>query len=353
MKQYQLIVIGAGPGGYEAAIRAAQLGLSTALVERRQVGGTCLNRGCIPTKAMLHSAQLYRDASRFDLFGLHTENTTFSWSKVHDRKQEVVEKLRTGIEQLIRANKIDFFNNSASILSAHDVQLDQGDETHLYGENILIATGSVPARPPIPGLSLPNVITSDELLEDPSCTQHLEQEILIIGGGVIGVEFASVFSSFGCKVTIVEAMERILPTMDREISQSLSMTLKKRGVEIYTGAMVEKLEQENGKLICHFTQKGTAQSVPAAQVLVAIGRRPNTEGLFGEGFQLENGTRPHCDRRTFSHQCRFDLCDRRRHRKNPAGSYGECTGNLCAHIIAGKEPTNPAEYSSRLYLHRP
>ena len=101
------------------------------------------------------------------------------------------------------------------------------------------------------------------------------------------MEFASVFSSFGCKVTIVEAMERILPTMDREISQSLSMTLKKRGVEIYTGAMVEKLEQENGKLICHFTQKGTAQSVPAAQVLVAIGRRPNTEGLFGEGFQLE------------------------------------------------------------------
>lgn len=98
-------------------------------------------------------------------------------------------------------------------MSAHDVQLDQGDETHLYGENILIATGSVPARPPIPGLSLPNVITSDELLEDPSCTQHLEQEILIIGGGVIGVEFASVFSSFGCKVTIVEAMERILPTM--------------------------------------------------------------------------------------------------------------------------------------------
>lgn len=110
MKQYQLIVIGAGPGGYEAAIRAVQLGLSTALVERRQVGGTCLNRGCIPTKAMLHSAQLYRDASRFDLFGLHTENTTFSWSKVHDRKQEAVEKLRTGIEQLIRANKIDFFN---------------------------------------------------------------------------------------------------------------------------------------------------------------------------------------------------------------------------------------------------
>ena len=338
MKQYQLIVIGAGPGGYEAAIRAAQLGLSTALVERRQVGGTCLNRGCIPTKAMLHSAQLYRDASRFDLFGLHTENTTFSWSKVHNRKQEIVEKLRTGIDQLIRANKIDFFNNSASILSAYDVQLDQGDETHLYGENILIATGSVPARPPIPGLSLPNVITSDELLEDPSCTQHLEQEILIIGGGVIGVEFASVFSSFGCKVTIVEAMERILPTMDREISQSLSMTLKKRGVEIYTGAMVEKLEQENGKLICHFTQKGTAQSVPAAQVLVAIGRRPNTEGLFGEGFQLEMErgrivTDEHFRTSVDSIYAIGDVTA-----KIQLAHMASAQGICAAHIIAGKEP---------------
>ena len=108
MKEYQLIVIGAGPGGYEAAIRAAQLGLTTALIERRDVGGTCLNRGCIPTKAMLHSAQLYREAANFELFGLHTENTSFDWAKVHQRKNDVVVKLRTGIEQLIKANKIDY-----------------------------------------------------------------------------------------------------------------------------------------------------------------------------------------------------------------------------------------------------
>lgn len=286
MKEYQLIVIGAGPGGYEAAIRAAQLGLTTALIERRDVGGTCLNRGCIPTKAMLHSAQLYREAANFELFGLHTENTSFDWAKVHQRKNDVVVKLRTGIEQLIKANKIDFFNNSASIFGKNDVQLDQGEV--IRGENILIATGSVPARPPIPGLDLPNVVTSDELLDDPHFTQadSLAKEILIIGGGVIGVEFASVFSSFGCHVTIVEAMERILPTMDREISQSLNMVLKKRGVSIHTGAMVEKLEQDENGLVCHFTEKGKAQAVPAQQVLVAIGRRPNTQGLFAEGFEV-------------------------------------------------------------------
>ena len=286
MKEYQLIVIGAGPGGYEAAIRAAQLGLTTALIERRDVGGTCLNHGCIPTKAMLHSAQLYREAANFELFGLHTENTSFDWAKVHQRKNDVVVKLRTGIEQLIKANKIDFFNNSASISGKNDVQLDQGEV--IRGENILIATGSVPARPPIPGLDLPNVVTSDELLDDPHFTQadSLAKEILIIGGGVIGVEFASVFSSFGCHVTIVEAMERILPTMDREISQSLNMVLKKRGVSIHTGAMVEKLEQDENGLVCHFTEKGKAQAVPARQVLVAIGRRPNTQGLFAEGFEV-------------------------------------------------------------------
>ena len=114
MNEFKLIVIGAGPGGYEAAIRAAQLGLSTALIERRQVGGTCLNRGCIPTKAMLHSAQLYREASLFDLFGLHTENTSFDWAKIHQRKDEVVSKLPSGNEQHIKANKIKYYNNSAS-----------------------------------------------------------------------------------------------------------------------------------------------------------------------------------------------------------------------------------------------
>lgn len=285
MKEYPLIIIGAGPGGYEAAIRAAQLGLKPALIEARQVGGTCLNRGCIPTKALLHAAQLYRETKQFDSIGLHIEGCSFDISKVHQRKNEVLAQLRSGIEQLIKANKIDLYRGVGTITGPHSVQVvsEEGQE-ELCAENILIAAGSKPARPPIPGLDLPNVVTSDELLflED-----RMYQNLVIIGGGVIGVEFASVYSAFGCTVTIIEAMERILPTMDREISQNLAMILKKRGVKIHTGAMVEKLEQSEQGLSCFFTEKGKAQTAEANGVLVSIGRRPNTEGLFQEGFSVE------------------------------------------------------------------
>lgn len=285
MNEYQLIVIGAGPGGYEAAIRAAQLGLTTALVENRQVGGTCLNRGCIPTKALLHAAALYRGVQEFESVGLCAQGVSFDIQKVHDRKNQVIEQLRSGIEQLIKANKIDLYQGTGTLTGPHSVTVATGEgPVELAGENILVATGSKPSRPPIPGLDLPHVGTSDEFLflED-----KLYENLIIIGGGVIGVEFASVYQSFGCKVTIVEAMDRILPPMDREISQNLAMILKKRGVAIHTGTMVERLEETPEGIACHFTQKGKEQVVTADGVLVAIGRRPNTDGLFAEGFSVE------------------------------------------------------------------
>ena len=285
MNEYQLIVIGAGPGGYEAAIRAAQLGLTTALVENRQVGGTCLNRGCIPTKALLHAAALYRGVQEFESVGLCAQGVSFDIQKVHDRKNQVIEQLRSGIEQLIKANKIDLYQGTGTLTGPHSVTVATGEgPVELAGENILVATGSKPSRPPIPGLDLPHVGTSDEFLflED-----KLYENLIIIGGGVIGVEFASVYQSFGCKVTIVEAMDRILPPMDREISQNLAMILKKRGIAIHTGAMVERLEETPEGIACHFTQKGKEQVVTADGVLVAIGRRPNTDGLFAEGFSVE------------------------------------------------------------------
>ena len=285
MNEYQLIVIGAGPGGYEAAIRAAQLGLTTALVENRQVGGTCLNRGCIPTKALLHAAALYRGVQEFESVGLCAQGVSFDIQKVHDRKNQVIEQLRSGIEQLIKANKIDLYQGTGTLTGPHSVTVATGEgPVELAGENILVATGSKPSRPPIPGLDLPHVGTSDEFLflED-----KLYENLIIIGGGVIGVEFASVYQSFGCKVTIVEAMDRILPPMDREISQNRAMILKKRGVAIHTGAMVERLEETPEGIACHFTQKGKEQVVTADGVLVAIGRRPNTDGLFAEGFSVE------------------------------------------------------------------
>ena len=285
MNQYQLIVIGAGPGGYEAAIKAAQLGLKTALVENREVGGTCLNRGCIPTKALLHAAGLYRGVQEFESIGLSAEGVSFDVQKVHARKNEVISQLRSGIEQLISANKIDLYKGTGTITGEHDVTVKTAEgDVQITSDNILIATGSKPARPPIPGLTLPNVGTSDEFLfmED-----KMYKNVLIIGGGVIGVEFASVYQSFGCNVTIVEAMDRILPPMDKEISRNLDMILKKRGVKIYTGAMVSKIEESENGLACHFTQKGKEQVVEADGVLVSIGRRANTEGLFGEDFTVE------------------------------------------------------------------
>lgn len=285
MYDKQLIVIGAGPGGYVAAIRAAQLGLSVALVENREVGGTCLNRGCIPTKTLLHAAQLFAQAKEFSAIGLTIEGLSYDVNRLYGRKDEVVEQLRAGIEQLVKANKIELIYASASITAPHCVTLTGGETPReLTAENILIATGSVPSRPPIEGLTLPNVVTSDELL---SQGDKVFKRLVIIGGGVIGVEFASVFGALGCEITIVEALERVLPTMDREISQNLAMLLKKRGVAIHTGARVEKITQSGDALICEFTEKDTQCTVEADGILVAIGRRPNTQGLFGEGFAVE------------------------------------------------------------------
>ncbi len=328
MNEYQLIVIGAGPGGYEAAIRAAQLGLTTALVENRQVGGTCLNRGCIPTKALLHAAALYRGVQEFESVGLCAQGVSFDIQKVHHRKNQVIEQLRSGIEQLIKANKIDLYQGTGTLTGPHSVTVATGEgPVELTGENILVATGSKPSRPPIPGLDLPHVGTSDEFLflED-----KLYENLIIIGGGVIGVEFASVYQSFGCKVTIVEAMDRILPPMDREISQNLAMILKKRGVAIHTGAMVERLEETPEGIACHFTQKGKEQVVTADGVLVAIGRPGDLPKPCHDPEKA--GCR-------YSHRRHGGAAggDPRRHRL-PLHSEGQGTGGHCRRRIGGHWP---------------
>ncbi|MDL2214103.1 dihydrolipoyl dehydrogenase, partial [Clostridia bacterium OttesenSCG-928-O13] len=286
MNQYDLVVIGAGPGGYVAAIKAAQAGMAVALVEVREVGGTCLNRGCIPTKALMHSAHLYREMQESDKFGVFAKDITFDIEKMYTRKNEVVSQLRTGVEFLLKANKIDVVRGTGKVSGEGSVVVQTAEGTvDLQAKNILLATGSVPARPPIPGLDLPGVITSDELLEQ---SGTVYKDLVIIGGGVIGCEFATVFSALGCSVSIVEAMDRILPTMDKEISQNLAMILKRRGVAIHTSAMVEKVERGGGGLVCHFSKKEESQSVEAQAVLVSIGRRVNTEGLFTENFSVKS-----------------------------------------------------------------
>jgi len=286
--QYDLIVIGAGPGGYVAAIKAAQKGMKVAVVEKRDVGGTCLNRGCIPTKAILHSSHIYREINNCGELGISADNVSYDIEKIYSRKDEVVIKMRAGVEYLFKANKIELLRGEAKITGVSDVKTvtakdNDGGEKVYQSKNILIATGSVPSRPPIEGLNLDGVITSDELLEQ-SGTAY--KKLIIIGGGVIGVEFATVFNNLGYEVIIIEALDRILPTMDREISQNLSMILKRRGVKIFTGAMVERITKDDDTITCHFTQKGKTLFESAEAALVSIGRKPYHAGLWGDDIHI-------------------------------------------------------------------
>jgi len=287
MREYDLTIIGAGPGGYEAALDAAGIyGMKTALIEKEALGGTCLNHGCIPTKSLLHSADLYRQMKGCDLFGLHAEAVTFDMEKIQERKDEVVSTLRSGIAQLMKQKKVEVIAGTGKILDPHTVEVisSDGGTLRLDTERILIATGSGASVPPIPGADLPGVMTSDELLEKRELPGHL----LIIGGGVIGMEFASVCSAFGTRVTVLEALPRIIANLDKELSQSLKMLMKKRGVTIFTGALVKEIRRSaGGGLECVYEEKEKEQTVSCDEILICTGRRPSTEGLFGENFALD------------------------------------------------------------------
>ena len=291
MSDYQLIVIGAGPGGYTAALRAAKLGLHTAIVERREVGGTCLNRGCIPTKTLLHASQVYSDAAEGARMGVHAWNISYDMGEIFAYKRSVSDKLRQGIHALLKGAKVDVVEGTAQITAPGEVTVTapDGAAVQYTAEHILAATGSVNVRPPIPGLELPGVMTSDELLEG---TDKPYESLVIIGGGVIGVEFATFYSNLGCRVTLVEGMANLLPMMDRELGQNLAQILKKKGVEVLTSAMVQSLEPAEGGLCVHLRQKDKDVAVTGEKVLCAIGRRAYFDGLFApEMMPSLNGKR--------------------------------------------------------------
>lgn len=289
MSDYQLLVIGAGPGGYVAALHAAKRGLKTAVIENREVGGTCLNRGCIPTKTLLHSSEIVSGINGGGKFGVGAEQVHFDMAAIFARKREVSAKLSGGIEGMFKAAKIDLLRGTGTVLGSGEVKFVGGEgERVITADRILLATGSVPARPPIPGLDLPGVLTSDELLE--GC-DHLYESLVIIGGGVIGVEFATFYADLGCKVTVIEGLDRLLPNMDRELGQNLSMILKKHGVDVYTNSLVSNVERDGEALKVNFTNKEKALSVSGEAVLCAIGRRPYTEGLFADGVDVERNGR--------------------------------------------------------------
>ncbi|HIP77810.1 MAG TPA: dihydrolipoyl dehydrogenase [Kiloniellaceae bacterium] len=279
--QYDLVVIGAGPGGYVAAIRAAQLGLKTACVEGRgALGGTCLNIGCIPSKALLQSSEKYADAAKhFAEHGITVKGLALDLPAMMGRKDKVVKDLTTGIEFLFKKNKVDYIKGWGSIPAAGSVKvaLSDGGEQLLNTKSILIATGS--ESTPLPGVDTDEqqVVTSTGALSLDTVPDHL----VVIGAGVIGLEMGSVWSRLGAKVTVVEFLDRILPGMDAEIAKQTQRVLTKQGLKFKLGTMVTGAAKANGAvtLTLEPAKGGEAEEMKADVVLVAIGRRPFTEGL--------------------------------------------------------------------------
>ncbi len=281
MYDYDLIVIGAGPGGSAAALRAGKLGLKCAVVEAREPGGTCVNRGCVSTKTLLHSSQLYHDAANGGAAGIHMEALRADLPEIFQNKRRVAQILSQGVEAMLKAAKIPLLRGRARIEGPHRVSVDGAE---VSAEHILIATGAAPVRLPLPGMDLPGVLTSEELLEG---LDRLPKSLVVIGGGVIGIEFACFFSDLGVSVTILEGLDRLLPMLDRELGQNLGLILKKQGVQVLPNALVEGCEQTEGGLAVRYTVKGKPGEALGELVLVAVGRRAALDGLFAPGLEPE------------------------------------------------------------------
>ncbi|BDW82980.1 dihydrolipoyl dehydrogenase [Erythrobacter sp. Dej080120_24] len=286
---YDCLVIGAGPGGYVAAIRAAQLGLKTACVESREtLGGTCLNVGCIPSKALLHGSELFEEAEggHFATWGI-TAKPTLDLGKMMAEKTKAVGELTGGIEFLFKKNKVTWLKGHAAFEDAHSVKV--GDQT-VTAKDIVIATGS--SVTPLPGVEVDNaakrIVDSTGALELEEVPEHL----VVIGGGVIGLELGSVWRRLGAKVTVVEFLDQLLPGMDGEVRKEAHKIFKKQGMEMMLGHKVTgaKADKKGVKLTVEKSAGGDEQVIEASHVLVAIGRRPNTEGLALDkaGLQVNN-----------------------------------------------------------------
>lgn len=285
MDKFDLIVIGAGPGGYIAAIKAAKADMNVAIVENIRVGGTCLNRGCIPAKAMIHASAIYDEIlDEAENIGVHADHVEFDYHKIVDYKQETTNELVAGVEALLEGNGVTRLSGKGVLEADKSVSVydAEGNKENYKADRIILATGSVPALIPIPGIDLPGVLTSDGVFK----LTEMPKSLVIIGGGVIGVEFATIYSNLGAKVTIVEALPRILQNLDKEISQNLKMILKKDDIDIHTGTAVKKIEEGGEGLIVTYEEKDKEETATGEYVICAAGRKPNLDGLFGEGVDI-------------------------------------------------------------------
>lgn len=280
MKQFDIAVIGGGPGGYVAAIKAAQEGKKVCLVEKDKLGGVCLNRGCIPTKTLLKSVDVLstlRECAAYGVVGADMSRAAIDMKKLLARKNTVVQKLTGGVGMLLKANKVTVYTGTAAFVDKNTLQI--GAE-QVKADHVIIATGSVPVKLPIPTNST-QVITSDEALN----LSEVPARMVIIGGGVIGIEFAFVYASLGASVTVIEVMDRILPMVDEEITADVAKMLKGLGINIMTNSKVTKIESEK----VYYEAGGKEQCEEADKILMSVGRAPNTDGLNLEvlGLQMD------------------------------------------------------------------
>ncbi|MCY8855954.1 dihydrolipoyl dehydrogenase [Bacillus atrophaeus] len=296
--EYDVVILGGGTGGYVAAIRAAQLGLKTAVVEKEKLGGTCLHKGCIPSKALLRSAEVYKTSREAAQFGVETSDVSLNFEKVQHRKQEIVDKLANGVQHLMKKGKIDVYEGYGRILGPSifspmpgtiSVERNNGEDNDmLIPKHVIIATGSRPRM--LPGLEADGkyILTSDEALQ----LKELPESIIIVGGGVIGIEWASMLHDFGVKVTVIEYADRILPTEDKDISKEMQNLLAKKGIEIVTGSKVltDSFTKTDGVSI-QAEKDGETVTYSAEKMLISVGRQANVEGIGLENTDIvtENG----------------------------------------------------------------
>ncbi len=273
---YDLVILGGGPGGYVAAIKAGRAGLKTALIEKGELGGTCLNRGCIPTKYLLHTAEVFGEFAKNDL-GLSGDNLSYDMDSIYEKKNAVVKNLVDGIEKLIKKAGTEIIRGEGKITSKNSIEVN-GES--LEFKKLIIATGSSVFAPPIAGIE--NALTSDDILAEKAVDFN---SVVIVGGGVIGIELATIYTNLGKEVTIVELEKTILPQFDRDLAMQQALVLKKRGVKIINGAMVTKIEKDS----CTFTLREKEQTVKSDAVIVCIGRIAKTEniGLEAAGIEFE------------------------------------------------------------------
>jgi dihydrolipoamide dehydrogenase len=290
LEDRELVIIGGGPAGYVAAIRAAQLGGRATLIEMDALGGTCLNRGCVPSKTLLYSAELYETMKKSERFGIMAKDVSADLARMQARKNTVIKTHVSGVESLLKGNKIEVIKGRARLLPSKQVEIESGDgqKQVIQAQKIILATGGRPITLPIPGAdSSSGIINAEKILN----LESIPKSMIMIGGGVIGIEMATILAKLGCQVSVVEMLPHILPLEDAELTAILAKALKDDGIQLYEGTRVLQIEDSPGGKAALISDGKTEQKLEAEAVAIAVGYRPNTDGLGLEeaGIMINKG----------------------------------------------------------------